>query len=178
MNYKSFIRLFLFSMFLLGCLSCSKDVALTQTISEENAALKQSHISDEDITYDTHGLRLALSLEEALKRGITEKEYFSTIRIISEMNEEITQVLATKSGEEVVAYGFLRISTDNQNTGIATTPISFDYDALRIISHFSVPHTYGTNMVCVDAPDLLDLYYYIGSGQINKNYAFTGSSVS
>ena len=178
MSFKVLFRLSLTGLALLVSISCSKDSATIQnTASEYNNFVLRSHLTDEDIVYDSKGLHLSISLEEALKRGISEDEYNSISQSLVELNESLSTELATKS-EDVVAYGFMTLSTSNQNTGISSTPILFDHDALRVISQFSVPHTYGTSMVCVDVPTTIDIYYYIGSGQINKNYAFSGSSVS
>ena len=114
-----------------------------------------------------------------MKEGISKDEYLSTSHSLEEINEALNKV-ATKAEEDIVAYGLLRISIDNQNNGsLSSYPVPFEgYNALRIITQFTVPHTDGTSMVCVDDPNSLDIFYHIGSGMTIKNYGSFGSSIS
>ncbi|MBQ9172987.1 MAG: hypothetical protein IJ161_04540 [Bacteroidales bacterium] len=179
MNIKTLFRFIPACLVFLVSVSCSKDSAqLQNAVSEEdNAVLLRSHLTDEDLVYDSKGLHIGITLQEALKRGISKDEYTSISKSLVELSEAVKAELVTKS-EDVVSYGLLTLSTSNQSSGISSTPILFNHTALRVISLFNVPHTYGTSMVCVDVPSTIDIIYYIGSGQINKNYAFNGSSVS
>jgi len=162
---------FFFACFLFfGLFSCTKDSACLTA---------NRHIANEDLVYDSYGLHLKFSLEEALTKGISKNEYLSTSHSLEEITEALDKV-ATKAEEDVVAYGLLRISVDNQNNGnLSSYPVPLEgYDALRIISQFTVPHTDGTSMVIVDDPNPLDIYYHVGSGMTIKNYGSFGSPVS
>ena len=164
------LSFFLTCVLFFGLFSCTKDSACLTA---------NRHIANEDLVYDSSGLHLKFSLEDALKEGISKTEYLSTSHSLEEITKALDKV-ATKSEEDIVDYGLLRISVDNQNNGsLSSYPVPLEgYDALRIISQFTVPHTYGTSMVCVDDPYPLDIFYHVGSGMTIKNYGSFGSPVS
>ena len=180
MNIKTLFRFITAGILLLASISCSKDSAqLQNAVSEEDdTAVLRSHLTDEDLVYDSKGLHLSISLEEAMKRGVSEDEYVSISQNIAELNEAISAELATKSGEYEVAYGLMRISTDNYSTGIESYHFPFyDYDALKVITRFTVPHNSGINLVCVFGPSILGFIDYLGSGQTINQYTSVGSPV-
>ena len=53
----------------------------------------------------------------------------------------------------------------------------YDYDALKVITRFNVPHNSGISLACVFGPSILGFIDYLGSGQTINQYTSVGSPV-
>lgn len=154
------LPLFFLIFILIVPISCSKDPSYLENafLEKDYPIAVRNHITNDDIVCDAAGLHLNFSLGDALVKNIAADEYLSICQRLEILNNTIATELATRSGEEIVSYGLLRLSASNQDSGVTSPPILFSgYDAVRIIAHFSVPDYYGTSMVSVCVPDTIDI---------------------